>query len=84
MQQQQQQQQKLSNSDTYPTTWPDDPDRSDDSHPRIETLAVGLEDMARDLLGSAEGRRLDIWDEALVRTVGEVVRLGWNGGKGGG
>lgn len=43
---------------------------------RVVSLAAELNAVIRDILGSIEGRQLDGWDEAFVRTVGEVVRLG--------
>ena len=43
---------------------------------RVGCLAAKLRDMARDMLGDVCGRKLEIWDDGLVRAIGEVIRMG--------
>ncbi|KAL8870866.1 MAG: hypothetical protein Q9174_003186 [Haloplaca sp. 1 TL-2023] len=55
---------------------PHSPELDDGFKERVENLKVLLEAVVRKLLAEIEGRGLGKGDEALVRAVGEVVRMG--------
>ncbi len=67
------------NPDTYEPnspTAPASPGTLIENQERIENLGVGLRILVRGLVGEIEGRRLGKNDEALVRAMGELVRMG--------
>lgn len=43
---------------------------------RIRRLTVKLRDVIRHLLKDVSGRRMKVWDDAFLRAVGEMVRMG--------
>ena len=57
-----------------PRLQPRTPDQRD--HRRIRYLLVKLRDVIRQMLGHVGGRKLGIWDDAFLRAVGEMVRMG--------